>query len=98
MPVDSQLGIGFTTRTTLNRLLEAGHVSPEAVKKFHMAARSFFIRSVEYALSKLPLNDHVLQYAKFVDFKQKTDVAVDYVQYFVQRYPSYHHYSGEKVE
>ncbi|CAM4273024.1 unnamed protein product [Leuciscus chuanchicus] len=83
---DSQLGIGFTTRTTLNRLIEAGHVSPEAVKKFHMAARSFFIRSVEYALAKLPLNDQVLQYAKFVDFKQKTDVAVDYVQYFVQRF------------
>ncbi|KAL2091672.1 hypothetical protein ACEWY4_013935 [Coilia grayii] len=78
---DAHLGIGFTTRTTLNRLVEAGHVSPEAVKKFHMAARSFFKTAVEYALAKLPLNDQVLQYSKFVDFKQKMDVSVDYVQF-----------------
>lgn len=86
IPIDSQLGIGFTTRCTLNRLVEDGCVSPEAVKKFHGGARNFFRRSVEYARAKLPLNDEVLRNSKFVDFNQKMDVSVECVQYFTERY------------
>ncbi|XP_063053561.1 zinc finger BED domain-containing protein 5-like [Engraulis encrasicolus] len=83
---DSQLGIGFTTRCTLNRLVEDGCVSPEAVKKFHGGARNFFRRSVEYARAKLPLNDEVLRNSKFVDFNQKMDMSVECVQYFTERF------------
>ncbi|ROL41322.1 hypothetical protein DPX16_0210 [Anabarilius grahami] len=83
---DSQLGVGFTTRTTLNRLVEAGDISKDSAKKFHVAARSFFVKAVEYATAKLPLHDPVLEHSRFVDLRQKMDTSLDDVLYFVHRF------------
>ncbi|XP_042604440.1 uncharacterized protein LOC122141339 [Cyprinus carpio] len=83
---DSQLGVGFTTRTTLNRLVEAGDISKDSAKKFHVAARSFFVKAVEYATAKLPLHDPVLEHSRFVEFRQKMDTSLDDVLYFVHRF------------
>ena len=87
--LDSQLGVGFTTRT-LNRLVEAGDVSMDSAKNFHLAARSFFVKAVEYATAKLPLHDPVLEHSRFVDFRQKMDTTLDDVLYFVHRYVCSH--------
>ncbi|KAI4796161.1 hypothetical protein KUCAC02_029413, partial [Chaenocephalus aceratus] len=60
---DTQLGIGLTTKSTLIRLHEAGEI-PSG--DFNKAARGFLLRSTEYALKKLPLNDPLLPHAEFI--------------------------------
>lgn len=62
----------------------------DSAKKFHVAARSFFIKAVEYARAKLPLDDHVREPARFVDFRQKMDTTLDDMLYFVHRYVCNH--------
>ncbi|KAF3847210.1 hypothetical protein F7725_020238 [Dissostichus mawsoni] len=63
-------GIGLTTKSTLIRLHEAGEIPSGDVTRFYKAARGFLLRSKEYALKKLPLNDPLLPHAEFVDFRQ----------------------------
>lgn len=75
---------------TLNRLVEAGEVSMDSAKRFHVAARSFFIKAMEYARAKLPLDDPVVEHARFVDIRQKMDATLDDVLYFVHRYVCSH--------
>ncbi|KAK1900637.1 GTPase Era, partial [Dissostichus eleginoides] len=57
-------------QSTLIRLHEAGEIPSGDVTKFYKAARGFLLRSKEYALKKLPLNDPLLPHAEFVDFRQ----------------------------
>ncbi|XP_041482851.1 uncharacterized protein LOC121429723 isoform X2 [Lytechinus variegatus] len=83
---DSKLTIGFTTRATLNRLLEGGDISQTQVKKFFAGVRGFFCEAVSYALSRLPLDEPVLQHATFVDWHQKMEASIDDVLFFVDRY------------
>ncbi|KAJ4932550.1 hypothetical protein JOQ06_010968, partial [Pogonophryne albipinna] len=83
---DTQLGIGLTTKSTLIRLHEAGEIPSGDVTKFNKTARGFLLRSTEYTLKKLPLNDPLLPHAEFVDFSQRQNSHVDDVLYFVQRY------------
>lgn len=68
---DASLFIGFTTKQRLLQL-ENDEISPLQKKKFlYDAVRSFYTSVCEYALSKLPWNDPVLDNSVFVDFKQK---------------------------
>ena len=49
----------------------------DSAKNFHLAARSFFVKAVEYATAKLPLHDPVLEHSRLVDFGQKMDTTLD---------------------
>ncbi|XP_060908740.1 trace amine-associated receptor 1-like [Labrus mixtus] len=62
-----KLNVGFTTRATLNRLLEAGDITPQEVQLFQQAALAFLIRAVEYSINKLPLKEARMKHAKLVD-------------------------------
>ncbi|KAK0150739.1 Zinc finger BED domain-containing protein 5 [Merluccius polli] len=73
-----KLNVGFTTRATLNRLLEAGDITPQEVQLFQQAALAFLVRAVEYIINKLPLKD-----AKFVDVQQRAECGVEDALYFV---------------
>ncbi|XP_072168656.1 uncharacterized protein [Diadema setosum] len=83
---DGSLSIGFTTRVTLNRLLEGGDVSASQVKKFFTAVRGFFCEAVSYAMSRLPLDEPVLKHAIFVDWHQKMNASPDDVFFFIDRF------------
>ena len=83
---DGKLGVGFTTGQTLKRKLAEGGITNTQVKKFYAAVRAFFVRAVEYAIQKLPLNEPLLEHATFVDFKKRETSNFVSVQYFVQRY------------
>ena len=65
--VGERLSIGFTTRATLNRLLDAGDVTPQQAEKFQQAELAFLVRAVEYAMEKLSLRETLLRQARFVD-------------------------------
>ena len=69
----------------LTRLHEAGEISSGDVTKFYKAARGFLLRSTEYALKTLPLNDPLLPHAELMDFRQRQNSHVDDMLYFVQR-------------
>ncbi|XP_061577748.1 zinc finger BED domain-containing protein 5-like [Cololabis saira] len=80
-----KLNIGFITRATLNRLLDAGDITPQQVERFQQAALAFLLRAVEYAMNKLPLRETLLKHAKFVDVQQRTECGVEDALYFVER-------------
>ncbi|XP_076867954.1 uncharacterized protein LOC143518920 isoform X2 [Brachyhypopomus gauderio] len=82
-----KLNVGFTTRTTLNRLLEAGDVTPQQGESFHQAVLAFLTGAVEYAMAKLPLKESLLKHARFVDVQQRADCEVNDAAYFVERFP-----------
>ncbi|XP_039653059.1 uncharacterized protein LOC120557088 [Perca fluviatilis] len=81
-----KLNVGFTTRATLNRLLEAGDITPQEVQLFQQAALAFLVRAVEYGINKLPLKEALLKHAKFVDVQQRTECGVEDALYFVDRF------------
>lgn len=77
--------IGFTTRATLNRLLEAGDITPLQVQRFQQAAVAFLERAVEYAVKKLPIKEPLLKHAMFLDVQQRAECSVEDALYFVDR-------------
>ena len=83
--VGEKLNVGFTTRATLNRLLEAGDITAQEVQLFQQAALAFLVRAVEYGLHNLPLKEALLKHAKFVDVQQRAECGVEDVLYFVDR-------------
>ncbi len=82
---ETKLNVGFTTRATINRLLEPGDITPQEVQLFQQAALAFLVRAVEYGINKLPLKEALLKHAKFVDMQQRTECGVEDALYFVDR-------------
>ncbi|KAK1898498.1 Protein FAM200B [Dissostichus eleginoides] len=78
--------VGFTTRATLNRLLEAGDITPQEVQLFQQAALAFLVRAVEYGINKLPLKEALLRHTRFVDVQQRTECGVEDALYFIDRF------------
>ncbi|KAJ4919052.1 hypothetical protein JOQ06_021806 [Pogonophryne albipinna] len=58
-----KLVIGFSTRATLNRLLDAGDITPQQVQRFLQAAVAFLVRAVEYAMKKLLIRELLIKHA-----------------------------------
>ncbi|KAK1904474.1 Protein FAM200B, partial [Dissostichus eleginoides] len=85
-PTREKLNVGFTTRATLNRLLEAGDITPQEVQLFQQAALAFLVRAVEYGINKLPLKEALLRHTRFVDVQQRTECGVEDALYFIDRF------------
>lgn len=93
--VGEKLNVGFTTRGTLNRFLEAGDITAQEVELFQQAARAFLVRAVEYGLKNLPFNEALLRHARFIDVQQTAECGVEDALYFVDRqgfphFPGFH--------
>lgn len=73
--IGEKLNVGFTTRATLNRLLEAGEVTSQKAQQFQQAALAFLVGAVEYAMDKLPLKDALLKHARFIDVQLRAECA-----------------------
>lgn len=86
--------IGFTTRATLNRLLDAGDLTPQQVQRFQQAAVAFLVRAVEYAMKKLPMREPLIKHAMFLDVQQRVECGVEDTLYFVDRFPELLPYNG----
>ncbi|KAK1897877.1 Zinc finger BED domain containing protein 5 [Dissostichus eleginoides] len=89
-----KLVIGFTTRATLNRLLDAGDITPQQVQRFQQAAVAFLVRAVEYAMKKLPMREPLIKHAMFLDVQQRVECGVEDALYFVDRFPELLPYNG----
>ncbi|KAJ7985180.1 hypothetical protein DPEC_G00349400 [Dallia pectoralis] len=81
-----KLNVGFTTRATLHRLLEAGDITPQEVQVSQQAALVFLVRAVEYEINKLYLNEALLKHAKCIDVQKRTECGVEDALYFVDRF------------
>ena len=77
--------IGFTTRATLNRLLEAGDITPQQVQRFQQTAVAFLERAVEYVIKKLPMKEPLIKHGMFLDVQQRTECGVEDDFYFDER-------------
>ncbi|XP_056609306.1 uncharacterized protein LOC130426504 isoform X2 [Triplophysa dalaica] len=84
--IGEELNVGFTTRATLNRLLEAGEVTSKKAQQFQQAALAFLVGAVEYAMDKLPLKDALLKHARFIDVQLRAECGVKDALYFVDRF------------
>ncbi|RXN36478.1 histone H1-like protein [Labeo rohita] len=72
-----KLNVGFTTRATLNRLLEAGEVTSQKAQQFQQAALAFLVGAVEYAMDKLPFQELL----PFQDPKEQDQVSEEFMEY-----------------
>nr|XP_033935271.1 uncharacterized protein LOC117443399 [Pseudochaenichthys georgianus] len=88
-----KLVIGFTTRGTLNRLLDAGDITLQ-VQRFQQAAVAFLVRTVESAMKKLPMREPLIKHAMFLDVQQRAECGVEDALYFVDRFPELLPYNG----
>ncbi|EDO27559.1 predicted protein, partial [Nematostella vectensis] len=82
----SGIDLGFMTKSRLNHLLGSGDISDKDRKIFLVGARAFFVRSFEYAVRNMPVDDQLLKKAAFVQFEERQRVSIAMVQYFVERY------------
>ena len=80
---DSSLFIGFTTKQHLLQL-EREDITPHQ-KKFFDSVRAIYSAVCEYAVSKFPWDDPVLENSTFVDFKKRETCDISAVEYFVNR-------------
>ncbi|KAK1903218.1 Light-independent protochlorophyllide reductase subunit B [Dissostichus eleginoides] len=92
--IREKLVIGFTTRATLNRLLDAGDITPQQVQRFQQAAVAFLVRAVEYAMKKLPMREPLIKHAMFLEGQQRVEGGVEDALYFVDRFPELLPYNG----
>ncbi len=53
---------------------------------FYKGTRAFFEKAVEYSLQSLPLNDVLLQNARFINFEQRMQADQLQAEYFVERW------------
>ena len=77
--------IGFTTRGTLNRLLDAGDITPQQVQRFQQAAVAFLVGAVESAMKKPPMREPLIKHAMSLDVQQRAECGVEDALYFVHR-------------
>lgn len=80
------MDIGFVTRTTLNRLISSGDVSPYKEQVFFRGVETFFLKAYGYAISRFPVDDPVLLNAEFVKFEDREHSSLSMPQFFAQRY------------
>ena len=83
--IDNTIYIGISTRQLLNRLIDNGEAT-HTEERFYQAVRAFYCTATDYALKHLPLNDRVLQNARFVNFKSREAALFSEVEFFVNRY------------
>ena len=69
----------------LRKLLEEGDISAADQTKFYASVRAFYIQAMHYALENLPLKDHLLQNARFLNLESKNSATFSQVEYFVER-------------
>ena len=81
------LDIGFTTRTELQKLIEDGY-DMNIIERFYHGVRSFYGEALDYARSHLPLNDPVLENARFLNFALRESSELSQLEYFIDRYSS----------
>lgn len=60
-------------------------MTPTEKTKFFKSVRAFYIRSMEYALANLPINDDLLKNATFSHISSRGDATFTQVEYFVSR-------------
>ncbi|CAB4028208.1 Hypothetical predicted protein [Paramuricea clavata] len=83
---DNSLFIGFVTKTQLCKLIEEGDISPALQNALYKSVRAFYVRTLEYAIDNLPLNDDLLENAKLVNFNRREYAELSEVEYFVNRF------------
>jgi len=64
------------------KLFNDGSIIDHDKRLFFAAVRAFYVESVAKALKKLPINDLVLNHAKFVNFEKHDNCTFDDVEYF----------------
>ncbi|CAL8318169.1 unnamed protein product [Merluccius merluccius] len=75
-----KLNVGFTTRATLNRLLEAGDITPQEVQLFRQAALAFLVRAEQDKVS-----EEFLEY-QLMDIPMPQDPTTFNVEEFLEEY------------
>ena len=87
--LNTHLFIGFTTKQSLQKLLNEGDISEHDYNKFYKGARTFFITAAEYVIKTYPLKDDLLKHAKFVDFENQEEATFSSVEYFIYKFPHF---------
>ena len=80
------VSVGMITKQCLHKCLENGDITPRDLKVFYSSVHEFFTEAVRYALKKLPVQDKLLQHARFLDVMEKVKHKFSSVEFFCQKY------------
>lgn len=72
----------------LQALLESGDIDDHQKAKFISAVKSFWTTVHQYATTKLPHNDEVLQNCQWIDFFQRNEAKYSQVKIFLSCFPA----------
>jgi hypothetical protein len=86
---DRDLFIGFTTKNTLQSLLEAD-IDDHDVDKFFDGVRAFYTTAYKYCVDWLPLDEVILKHSRFLDFDRRLEFSIDDVNEVVSCMPLIH--------
>jgi len=83
--------LGGTTKHTLNKLLNEGHISDAQYNKFFLAAHCYFKSSLAYILGKFPLKEELIENAVWINVPQRIEAEWKNVEYFYDRFEAAFH-------
>ncbi|XP_032229469.1 uncharacterized protein LOC5505170 [Nematostella vectensis] len=81
---DSNVDVGLITKTSLNKLVAAGDVSPDAASTFYKGAKLFYALAFQYALKRMSFKEDLLVNAGFVHFEERETINADMPVFFVR--------------
>ena len=90
---DQDLAVGSDLKEKLIQMEDYGDISPAGRQIFYRAARSYFVSDAIYAMDRLPLEDELLQHARFVNLDIVEDCMISDVEYFTSHFRSHFKFS-----
>ena len=88
--------LGGVVKFAINKVLHEGDISPAAHETFFDAAHQYFKISLDYILTKVPLNYKLITTARWINVPERINVVWENVKYFRNRYqPIFKEFSTE---
>ena len=79
---NDDLAVGMIIKQCLHKCLENDDITPQDVKVVYSSVHEFLTEAVAYALQKLPVQNTLLQHAKFFNVMEKVKHKFSSVEYF----------------
>ena len=78
--------LGRMTKSSLQKLLNDGEISERSYNHILLAAQAYFKASFQYVLKKFPINDELLQHAKWINVAKRSEAEWGSVEFCLTKF------------
>ena len=78
--------LGRMTKSSLQELLNEGKISERSYDTILLAAQAYFKASFQYVLEKFPVNDGLLQHAKWINVAKRSEAEWGSVEFSLTKF------------